>query len=1053
MRSTRLVSGPLLTAAALTGLLALSTFTTPASAQRVEVVSDDSGRRLQVDGEDFMVLGMNWDYFPRGTTNPTYNFWGQSDDFIRNALDREMSLLRTMGVNSIRLYQGIQPKWVEYIYDTYGIMSIINHTLGRYGLDVKGGYLPNTDYSDPAQRQIILDQVEAMVREFEGTRGVLMWLLGNENNYGLVWTSAETENLPAGEADVLRATYMYSLFGDATELIQSIDDRPVAMANGDLQYIDIIAEEVPTLDIMGANVYRGRSARDFWQVVEDKLGLPAVFTEFGADRFHAQRMSEDQETQASYLIDQWQEIYEQSAGKGRVGNAIGGMTFQWTDGWWKYGQTDRLDIQDTNASWANDAYPEDFVAGTNNMNEEWWGIVAKGQTDPYGYYQLYPRAAFYALKRAYELDPYGSGVDLQRIREHFGRISAQEAAVEAVGATAAMQAESGQAAFFKGLRMEFETYNTGGDRISTPEAASSAASSYPAFQGFDQKQSFYADFGARPQPNIEADLSVNILGNVPTNPIDEIFYENRGRPAVFRDISGGRVGVNDLERVRVYQAGMTWDDKNFLLDAFYRTGHYHWGYEGDMFGLYREANYGPNIDLYNGQAPIGFEFTGKRALDGLVVAAGPELWWGANPAVLAKYRQRFLGATWTGIWQEDLSQNTTISSSVAVPVPENRKAALHMETTYKGLGIELGGLWAGSTLEGRPFQVTEGESGNYRVLQDFVKPEDSWGGRARVTYQKGGFNWYAQGALMGLVADGGPTQIQTFTGWRLADSGSGNQYNVLSGFTYQVGKLQIAPNFMYQKPIVGPMPPDVQLPGRPRNILDDPFVVRANREMTAGEILFTYDPTPATWMYAWDNDRQEDAEFALSLGFVYRSYPTSQDAAIGLLGDGRTRFAFPGAPPAEDLWEINGRIVSKRPGGLGVIANVYGGPAQANGDSDRTIKRAGADVRWQLGQVRLQTLAKVNDWGPYDYHRDFNLTFPMQLVGDLSYAFGTPDWIDVYQTRLGIRGTWRSLDQYSPRYCPTTSTGPLGEVVCNPLGTGDNGSEWEVRTYLHFVLH
>ena len=77
----------------------------------------------------------------------------------------------------------------------------------------------------------------------------------------------------------------------------------------------------------------------------------------------------------------------------------------------------------------------------------------------------------------------------------------------------------------------------------------------------------------------------------------------------------------------------------------------------------------------------------------------------------------------------------------------------------------------------------------------------------------------------------------------------------------------------------------------------------------------------------------------------------------------------------------------------------------------------------------------------------------MQLTGDLSYAFGAPDWIDIYQTRLGIRGTWRSLDQYSPRFCPTSTLQPQGTILCNPLGAGDDGSEWEIRTYLHFVLN
>ena len=42
---------------------------------------------------------------------------------------------------------------------------------------------------------------------------------------------------------------------------------------------------------------------------------------------------------------------------------------------------------------------------------------------------------------------------------------------------------------------------------------------------------------------------------------------------------------------------------------------------------------------------------------------------------------------------------------------------------------------------------------------------------------------YTQGAIMGLVANGGADNTKTFTGWRLKDSGSGNQMNVLTGLT------------------------------------------------------------------------------------------------------------------------------------------------------------------------------------------------------------------------------------------------------------------------------
>ena len=423
---TRSLATGLRTAPALFLVLASSVSPTSASAQDapprmpiIELVTDNSGTRLRVDGEDMMVQGVNWDYFPIGTTY-NYSFWTEPDHIIEAALEREMSLLKAMGGNAIRTYVGITPKWVRHIYERYGIYTILNHAMARYGITVDGVFSANTDYSDPGARAQVMAEIEEMADDFRDTPGLLMWLLGNENNYGLVWSSPETEDLPTEEADAVRARYMYSLFGEAATRIKEIDPtRPVAMANGDLQYLEIIAEEVPDLDVFGTNVYRGISFGELFQEVHDKLDRPVMFTEFGADVWNAKDMREDQVTQAKYLIGQWREIYEQSAGKGLVGNSIGGLTFQWSDGWWKFGQESRLDIQDTNASWANGGYVEDFVEGRNNMNEEWWGIVAKGPPDHNRLYELYPRAAYYALQQAYVLDPYAPGTDLAAVRDHF----------------------------------------------------------------------------------------------------------------------------------------------------------------------------------------------------------------------------------------------------------------------------------------------------------------------------------------------------------------------------------------------------------------------------------------------------------------------------------------------------------------------------------------------------------------------------------------------------------------------------------------------------------
>ncbi|NQZ78994.1 MAG: hypothetical protein HRT61_23185 [Ekhidna sp.] len=103
--------------------------------------------------------------------------------------------------------------------------------------------------------------------------------------------------------------------------------------------------------------------------------------------------------------------------------------------------------------------------------------------------------------------------------------------------------------------------------------------------------------------------------------------------------------------------------------------------------------------------------------------------------------------------------------------------------------------------------------------------------------------------------------------------------------------------------------------------------------------------------------------------------------------------------------------------------------------------------------MKIQTQASVNDWGPFDYHRDFNLTFPLQLMTDISTSISKPDWFLLPSTQLGIRATWRSLDRFSPRYAPAVTTDIQGNVVADPDAAGFGlGNEWEFRTYLHINL-
>ena len=163
----------------------------------VEAVKSDDGWRLQVNGEDFFIKGIVWGYTPRNE-NYNYNLWGQSDEFVKKVLDYEFGLMSAAGVNAIRSFNFMPPKWVTYVYREYGIMTVINPLMGRYGFMVDGKWIEFTDYSDPRTREVLLEDSLRYVEQYKDVDGVLMFAFGNESNYGLSWKSFEIENLPVG---------------------------------------------------------------------------------------------------------------------------------------------------------------------------------------------------------------------------------------------------------------------------------------------------------------------------------------------------------------------------------------------------------------------------------------------------------------------------------------------------------------------------------------------------------------------------------------------------------------------------------------------------------------------------------------------------------------------------------------------------------------------------------------------------------------------------------------------------------------------------------------
>jgi len=393
----------------------------------ITIEKNEIGTKLLVNGNPLIINGINWDYFPIGK-NYSYILWNESEETITKALDYEMTLFKAMGINTIRVYTGIPQKWITYIYEKHGIYTMLNHSFGRYGLTLEGNWVGNTDYADPRVHEMLLKEVTELASKYKNTPGLLLYLLGNENNYGLFWDGAETEDIPVVDRNsTQRARAMYKLFNEAVLAMKGIDNQyPIAICNGDLQFLDLIAEECKDIDIFGINIYRGLSFDNAFERVKNEFGKPVLFTEFGADAYNDSTQAEDQKAQAKYLLQNWREIYENAAGLGKAGNALGGFTFQSSDGWWKSGQTTNLDVHDNHASWSNGGYSHDYKPGRNNMNEEWFGICAKGTTDANGHYPLYPRLAYYVLKEVHKVNPYAKGTTISDVAKHLGTIDIEK---------------------------------------------------------------------------------------------------------------------------------------------------------------------------------------------------------------------------------------------------------------------------------------------------------------------------------------------------------------------------------------------------------------------------------------------------------------------------------------------------------------------------------------------------------------------------------------------------------------------------------------------------
>jgi len=357
--------------------------------------------QLLLKGAPSVIKGIVYSPVPIGQSH-RYNFWADSNKpWLKDGY-----MMRKMGANTVRFFQPAEdPEATKQVigdlYEHYGIRSIMGHWMD---------YWQPGNYADPQYREALTRRVLEMVKTYKDEEGILMWVLGNENNLSwhtgarVPWSSPEADQIQDPyKRELAKAKIYYSLVNAIALEIKKLDlKHPVALGNADAYTLDVASEVCPDIDLVALTAYRGKTFGNLWREVKKSIDKPVLIMEFGCDSFNAQLLQEDQNIQAVFIKSQWEDIQRNSAGAGGEDNALGGCIFEWNDEWWKHDEHMPASwyVHNVEGDWSGGGYYFDIAAtGNMNINEEWWGIVALSPELDKGINKRIPRKVYYDLKK------------------------------------------------------------------------------------------------------------------------------------------------------------------------------------------------------------------------------------------------------------------------------------------------------------------------------------------------------------------------------------------------------------------------------------------------------------------------------------------------------------------------------------------------------------------------------------------------------------------------------------------------------------------------------
>jgi len=423
-----------------------------ATQKRVHV----SGRQLYVDGQPFRVRGIC--YSPTPVNESVY--FAPYGDYFTNEYSyiwmRDLPLIKAMGVNVVR---------------TYGWQVGNDHTQFIEAIAANGLYLFATFYmgeesetpvGSSNSRSKVIKTFQKEVKKYADNPALLFWSFGNELNgvwNGYLQSLSKDDNYDGGKGtacgwderyDDLGGCWihkglaplpgtrcygtsycvykrLFTFINEAAAAAHEVADVVVVSAFAD---VDALYDKVgragdlaPDLDAWTAQVYRGSTFGDFYEMMGLNTDKPVLLTEYGVDAYHDtcgnssktpcyntpgddSGSFEDEDSQALFALNLTREIDSAASDYKRCEGAakgdtdcigIGGFLMSWTDEFWKGAKSQaacdpvqgepgfspkKCDVRAhaTCGNWDASAhdlcgYPLE-AAPDHYVNEEWFGITS-----------------------------------------------------------------------------------------------------------------------------------------------------------------------------------------------------------------------------------------------------------------------------------------------------------------------------------------------------------------------------------------------------------------------------------------------------------------------------------------------------------------------------------------------------------------------------------------------------------------------------------------------------------------------------------------------------